>query len=232
MYRDLASLSSDVQERIKTLIDPKDPEQWVSTPIVALNGQTFLEPIKADGGDVIDRYFADLASFEQSLSGRPPENLGAVFSFDQADLEANRAGRVSDAQRRRLWRLELARLIGFVASTAAGLLLSAALITGADRRYRDVGLAAVLILLGVALAVWSWEAWLDILSGSVESVEGDLRTTQDVTVGRYGSTTYCFAVNGRKFPVPKPAWDQVREGRRRVYCLPRTRAILSVEPAA
>jgi hypothetical protein len=233
VYRDYASLPPELQLRIQTVVEPKDPDTWVQTPIDALGGQTLLEALNADGGEeTINRYFAGVEAFEKSLSTKPAEDLGAIFNFDQHDLEENRAGRISDAQRRRLWRIEVWRLIGFVAAIAGGLLVSTALIAGWLRGdLRDSATAGALMLIGVLLAVYSWESWLDIAGGAVQSLEGDLLTTESVTTGRYGSTSYQFEIARQKFTVPKAAWDQVREGRRRVYFLPRTRALLSVEPA-
>ena len=44
-YDSFASLPEDVQQRIRTVIEPSDAETWVQTPVAALGGKTFLEVI-------------------------------------------------------------------------------------------------------------------------------------------------------------------------------------------
>lgn len=234
-YSDFASLPDDIQGRIEALIAPVDPELWVNAPIAALGDRTFLETLNGDDGAVeIARYFADVEAFERPHRLAAAQDLSSVFGFNQTDLEANRGGHLSVGQRRRLWRVELWRLAGTLISLAAGVGFSLAVAVGwmhtTTLRGAVPGLA--LVLVGILLGVWSYEAWLDLASGRVLTVEGDMRSTEEISSGRYGTYFhYLLDVGGKTFEVSRGAWERVGQARMRVYFLPRTNKLLSLEPS-
>lgn len=232
---DFASLPDDIKGRIETLIAPVDPELWVNAPIAALGDRTFLETLNGDDGAAeIARYFADVEAFERPHRLASAQDLSTVFRFDATDLESNRAGRLSAAQRRRLWQVELWRLAGTLLSLAAGVAFSLTIGVGwmHTTTWRGAVAGLALVLVGVLLGVWSYEAWLDLASGRVLTVEGDLRTTEKVSSGRYGPYFhYLLDVGGKTFEVSKREWERVGEARMRVYYLPRTNKLLSLEPS-
>ena len=234
MYDSFESLPAGIQSRINTLIEPSDPEAWVKAPIQALNGRSFLDVINTDGGqEAVTKYFEQVEAFERPTRQSGTEDLGRIFHFDQADLDTNRAGLLSPSQRTRLWHQDMLKMLGAAVCLVAGVLYNIALLAGwltTPAHGRGAVLGVSLILLGLVLAAWSAETWLDLAPGSVLVADGYLRATERIASGRYGSrTVYCFEVDGQTFDVPQDAHDEVREGNRRVYYLRRTRTVLSVD---
>lgn len=232
-YDSFESLPADVQRQIVTLIEPADPEVWVKTPVQALDARSFLDAINSEGGnEVVSRYFEQIEAFERKIQPSATEDLGRIFHFDQADLDSNRAGLLSPIQRQRLWRQDMLRIVGAAVCLFAGVMFNIVLLVGwMSVHGRGAALGVSLILLGLILAVWSAETWLDLAPGSVLVAEGRLRPTERVVTGRYGArTVYCFEIGGQTFDVPKQAHDEVREGNRRLYYLRRTRTVLSLDP--
>lgn len=232
VYESFASLPDDVQERIKMLVAPAVPEQWVRTPIAALDNETFLDVMNRDGGiDIARRYFEQVEAFERPSQANGPEDLGHVFHFDAADLDANRAGLISGPQRSRLLRQDVVKLAAAAACLIAGTVFNIGLVVGwMPFHGRGVALGLVLWVVGVILAVLSGQLWLDLARGTVTAAAGDLRSTERASSGRYGpSIHYFFEIDGQSFEVSRVAHDQVHEGKRRLYYLPRSRTVLSVD---
>ena len=234
MYDSFESLPPEIQSRINTLIEPTDPEAWVKAPIQALNGRSFLDVINKDGGqEAVAQYFERVEAFERPARQSGTEDLGRIFHFDQADLDTNRAGLLSPSQRARLWHQDILKMLGAAVCLVAGVLYNVALLGGwltTPAHGRGAVLGVSLIVLGLLLAVWSADTWLDLAPGSVLVADGHLRATERIASGRYGSrTVYCFEVDGQTFDVPRDAHDEVHEGNRRVYYLRRTRSVLSVD---
>lgn len=232
MYDTFDSLPGDIQGRIKTLIEPPDPETWVKAPIPAFDGRTFLDVINGDDGqEVAARYFDDVEAFERPGHQSSSEDLGRIFHFSEADLDSNRAGLLSPGQRTRLWRQDMLKMLGAAVCLVAGVLFNIALLAGWITAHgRGAGLGVALIVLGLVIAVWSAETWLDLAAGTVLTADGYLRATERIASGRYGpTTTYCFEIAGQTFDVPKEAHDEVHQGKRRLYYLRRTRTVLSVD---
>ena len=241
IYDGFASLPADVQQQITAVIGPSYPEVWVRTPIPDLGGRTFLEVINSSGGQrAVADYFERVSAFEHKLAPQTfesapaaraagPENLGPLLHFDDADLDANRAGSLSESQRKRLWRLEVLKVAGAAILLGAGALFNVALIAGWMTAHgRGAGAGLGLMLIGIALAAISAPPWLDLARGKVMMAEGDLRATEQVT---RSSTIHYFTVDGMSFNVSKAAHDELRAGRRRVYYLRRSKTLLSVEPS-
>ncbi|TMC83352.1 MAG: hypothetical protein E6J06_08820 [Chloroflexi bacterium] len=233
MYDGFDSLPDDIQSRITSLIEPSDPEAWVRSPIQALDGRSFLEAINSDDGEkTVAHYFDSVETFERPTLQPGPENLRQIFHFDDADLDSNRAGLLSAAQRSRLWRQDVLKMLGAAVCLVAGVMFNVALLAGWMTAHgRGAALGVSLILVGLILAVWSAETWLDLMPGSVLTAEGYLRPTERIVSGRYGpSTIYCIEIGNQTFDVPMAAHDAIREGKRRLYYLHRTRTVLSVDP--
>ena len=218
-----------MQERIKTVIQPADPEVWVRIPIHALGERTFLDSLNgADGERVVADYFKRVEAFE-AVAPRPgPENLGPIFHYTDADLDSNRAGLISSSQRSRLWRRDMLQLVAAAASLVGGALFNVALLAGWFTAHgKGAVLGIALILVGVLFGVMSGALWLDLAGGRVAVAEGELRTTERGT--RYG-VAYSLEVGGLSFSVPRSAHDQVHGGHRRVYYLRRSGTLLALEP--
>ncbi|HEX7264831.1 MAG TPA: hypothetical protein VF383_11690 [Candidatus Dormibacteraeota bacterium] len=235
MYDSFESLPDEIQSRINALIEPTDPEAWVKKPIPALDGRTFLDVINGDGGDqIVAQYFGRVEAFEGPAAQPAPEDLGKIFHFDEADLDANRAGLLSASQRTRLWRQDMLKILGAAVCLVAGTVYNIGELAGwlpVPTHGRGAVLGIALILLGLVLAVWSAQTWLDLTPGSVLVANGYLHQNQRTVSGRYGQpiTVYCFQIGNETFDVPIAAYDALHEGNRRLYYLRRTRTVLSVE---
>ena len=234
MYATFDSLPDDIQTRIRTVIQPHDPEAWVKTPIQALDGRSFLDVVNRDDGkQAIAHYFERVEAFERPTRQSGSEDLGTIFHFDGADLDANRAGLLSAAQRSRVWRQDIWRILGAAVCLVVGTAYTIGELAGwipVPTRGRGAILGIALILLGLLLAVWSAQTWLDLANGNVLVADGYLRPTERIASGRYGaSTVYCFDIGGQTFDVPKDAHDAVREGKSRLYYLRHTRTVLSID---
>ena len=235
VYDSFDSLPDDIQSRITSLIEPSDPEAWVKSPIQALGGRSFLDVINSDDREkTMAQYFDSVEAFERPTLQPGPENLRESLHFDDADLDSNRAGVLSAAQRTRLWRQDMMKMLGAAVCLIAGMLFNIALLAGWMTVHgRGVGVGVSLMLVGLILAVWSAETWLDLTPGSVLVAEGYLRPAERIVTGRYGSSTIvCVEIGNQTFDVPKAAHDAIREGKRRLYYLRRTRTVLSVDPPA
>lgn len=236
MYNSFESLPDEIQSRIKTLIEPTDPEAWVKKAIPALDGRTFLDVVNSDGGDqIVAQYFGRVEAFEGPAAQPAPEDLGKIFHFGEADLDANRAGLLSAPQRTRLWRQDMLKMLGAAVCLVAGTVYNIGELAGwlpLPTHGRGAVLGIALILLGLVLAVWSAETWLDLTPGSVLVAKGYLHQTLRTVSNRYGQpiTVYCFQIGNETFNVPIAAYDALHEGNRRLYYLRRTRTVLSVEP--
>lgn len=232
MYESFGSLPDHVQVRIKTLVTPADPEQWVRTPIAALENETFLGVMNRDGGlDIARRYFEQVEAFERPSGANEPEDLGRIFRFDATDLDANRAGLISGPQRTRLLRQDVVKVVASAGCLIAGTVFNIGLVVGwIPVHGRGAALGLALWAVGVILAVLSGQLWLDLAGGTVNAAAGDLRSTERASTGRYGpSIHYFFEIDGQSFEVSRVAHDQVHEGKRHLYYLPRSRTVLSVD---
>ena len=231
-YESCASLPDDVQQRIKTVIEPSDPESWIRTPIAALDGRTFLDVYNgANGQAAVADYFAKVEAFEHPGQEAKPsaEDLGNVLHFDAADLDSNRAGLISATQRSRLWRRDMLQLVGASAFLIGGIVFNVGLIAGwFTAQGKGAGLGLALMAVGVVIGFASALMWLDLSTGRVATVEGQLQMIERTT--RSG-IVYSFEVGGLSFTVPRRAYDQMPATPMRVYYLRRSQTLLSLEPA-
>jgi hypothetical protein len=214
------------------LIEPSDPESWVRTPIAALDGRTFLEVANGTNGeDAVAAYFGRIEAFEQPY--REPnsdwQGLGHTLRFDSADLDSNRADLVSPSQRSRLLRRDMLQLVAASACLIGGVLFNVGLIAGwFTARGKGAGLGLALMALGVVVGFASALLWLDLATGKVAMIEGQLQMIERST----RSGVVCsFQVGGLTFNVPSRAYDQIPAVPMREYYLRRSHALLALEPA-
>lgn len=232
VYDSFESLPEEIQRRINLLIEPPDPDAWVNTPIEALGGRSFLTVINGEGGDkAVAQYFDHIDAFERPDQPSGPEDLGDLLHFDATDLDANRAGLLSGRQRQNLWRRDMLIILGAAGCLVGGAIFNIALLAHWMTAHgRGAGLGVGLMFIGVLLAVWSAETWMDLATGNVLVAEGELHRAERIEAGRYGSRTiYSIEIGGQTLDVSKAVHDEIREGRRRVYFLRHTRALLSVD---
>jgi len=231
-YDGFGSLPEDVQQRIRTVIEPADPVSWVQTPIPALEGKTFLDVINsADGKAAVADYFAKVEAFEHPSPKPKPgaEDLGHLLHFDSADLDSNRAGLISASQRSRLWRRDMLQLVGASACLIGGIVFNVGLFAGwFTARGKGAGLGVALMLLGVLIGFASTLLWLDLATGQVSTVQGQLQMV--VTASRSG-LVHSIQVGGLSFTVSVQVYDHSPATPMRVYYLRRSQTLLALEPA-
>jgi len=231
-YDSFASLPEDVQQRIRAAIEPPDPESWVRTPIAALDGRTFLDVYNGtDGENAAADYFAKVEAFEHpgQKAKTSAGDLGHVLHFDAADLDSNRAGLISTAQRSRLWRRDILQLAGASACLIGGVVFNVGLFVGWFTAHgKGAGLGLAVMAVGVVIGFASALMWLDLSTGRVANVEGQLQMIERPS--RWG-LVYSFEVGGLSFTIPREAYDQMPATRMRIYYLRRSQTLLALEPA-
>lgn len=152
-------------------------------------------------------------------------------------LEANRAGRLTDAQRAdwksfdRGWRKN--ELIAAVICAVLGVLLLVAAGKGSDLVPR--------LLLGIAFLVGAGAFVIrgvlnldplaaDLRAGRVENVEGAVAKTRSYAGGRTVNELYHVDVEGKRFVVHQKTYEAVPDaGIIRLFYLPRSRKVVNVE---
>jgi len=158
------------------------------------------------------------------------DELAQVLHYGEAELAANRDGKLTQDQRRRLWIRDSLQLALSFTLVAGGLAYTVLEAVGAPPlanpgRIRALGLAAV----GLGL-IFGWLAervWVDLVRGQVLAVHGLL--TRDI-VGGYRTTRCVFEIGDMKFQVSRRAFEAATEGETTVYYLPRSKHVLSLEP--
>jgi len=231
-YDRFGSLPQGLQERITNVVAPTDPESWVQTPIAALDGRTFLDVLNGeDGESVVADYFAKVEAFEHPGPKPKPgaEDLGHHLHFDDADLDSNRAGMISASQSSRLWRRDMLQLVAGSAFLIGGIAFNVGLLAGwFTARGKGAGLGVALMLVGGLIGFASTLLWLDLATGQVSTVQGQLQMVE--TAGRSGMV-HSFEVGGLSFTVSVQVYDQIPATPMRVYYLRRSRTLLALEPA-
>ncbi len=168
-----------------------------------------------------------------SAQTKPLPTLVEALGFTDADLAANRAGRLSDAQKQRLtkgWRRTLSIFIGVIA--AVGFAATLALFLGQRNNspvLTVVGIALTLInALTVGIGAQSYlRTSRDLRSGSVAAVSGVVSHTLRVS-GRLA--TYVLRLDGEEVIVPKPVFFAIEEGKPyRLYRAPVSKTLLAAE---
>lgn len=158
----------------------------------------------------------------------PP--LQQALNFTDADLAANRAGRLSDDQRKRLWRersvIVTALLVGIAAVPALIFLLNVLPATQGQQLARDVMVLVMLEPLMIAVAAYKWYEYSIVLGGGrVSAVEG--------AVTLQGADMVLLFVDDLEFGFSLPDARRVFEGgegqRYRIYYVPKWLTVMSAE---
>ena len=168
------------------------------------------------------------------------EKLSHALNFTAADLQENRAGRLSGSQRSAQLRV--------VARSAAKSVVLLLLAGGCVAAWVAIGVTTVLGLIPLVLAalflawigIFAWyipPIWRDANASVVFSVEGFVKPAErerDVSVGSGQSIpmwTYYWVVDDReRFWIPGKVYPVLVPARHRLYFLPASRRIVAAEP--
>ena len=177
--------------------------------------------------------YVDLPIYHQELAG--------ALGFNATDLEANRAGRLSESERAYWFRQYIYRAIG---GASVCLLLAAGCVALAFAIGISYQLAWAVLVVGAAclflggyIAVFALNMSQDLNAGVVSSVEGVVQPGFDVTKVKSAAWlpampiwTFYWAVAGQRFWVSGKAYGVLTPARHRLYFLPRTRRVVAAEP--
>jgi hypothetical protein len=160
-----------------------------------------------------------------------------VDPFPAADLETNRSGRLTDAQRQRFQGLARAgrkdEFTGAAFCVVFAVLLLAPAGPSPNFWVRPLAGAGFLVVAFLLFQVGSKGDSLtqDMRSGRVETVEGAIgKHSYDSQAGRTRHTLYYLDVAGQTFEVDSTAYNAAPEaGIVRLYVLPRSDVILNME---
>jgi hypothetical protein len=166
--------------------------------------------------------------------GRPVDSpdvrLMNAIGFTDEDLEANRLGVVTEAQRKQIQSSS--------GCLEAGLcLLAIAFVIYGVFELKDAALIGVMVvfaIMSVGSALWiHYQTQKVLRDNTVASVTGRLtRSTYQVHTGRTYATKYQVTVQGKKFHVEKRAYEAFTNGRPyTLYYMPQTQQLLSVKYA-
>lgn len=156
--------------------------------------------------------------------------LGDAFGFTAEDIAQNRQGRMTWAQRGRLWRRFWATALGGVLlagvpAIAAGWLVHWATGIPLDAAFTDTRATSgyvVALLLGVIYVAANHKTlllFIDLLLGRVQTVRGMMEIW-----GRY------LVIGGYRFVAEETALESVQAGLRyRAFVLPASNTLLSLE---
>jgi hypothetical protein len=152
------------------------------------------------------------------------EELLRLMRLSQEDLEANRAGLLSQRQARSIVQSGLRNLLG---AFLIGLVLAAILYAVASKPLALIqwllaaALAAAVLIVGY---VDYRRTRLAAADRRVECLRGSVR------VHRRGRTGWYLAIAGRSFKLPVHFWRVQNDASYRVYVAPRAKRVVSLEP--
>jgi predicted phage tail protein len=160
--------------------------------------------------------------------------LASANNFTVEDLEHNRNGEVTSAQRMKpLGQVIGGGVFGLFALVFGGLFFLPAFSSSGRTDF----LAAMLIpaiFAGIFLLVSGWmviNGLLDMSLSSISQVAGSGHKEKRTSGGKNRSTTYYYVVNGQSFQVNKTAYTALIDNLEyRAYYLPRTKKLVSIEP--
>lgn len=163
-------------------------------------------------------------------------SLQTILGFTDADLDANRAGQLSDSQRNVLlrgWRRT--RNILIVAILVLGLAATFILFFGQENQspvltFIGMGLTVVNALL-VGMGARSYmRTQRDLREGGVTALEGELRHTIQLNVRNRRSRVYALDIAGERLIVPRDTFNAFEErAAYRIYRTPSTQILLTAE---
>ena len=167
-----------------------------------------------------------------------PAAQTAPETFSAADIEANRAGRLTDGQRRALKAgarsFSRSMLSGAVLAAVIGVLLATA--TGPSPNAAERPLAAAAFFAGAVVCLFlalrpNSEAG-DASSGRVDAIEGAIgKRTMSSSGGRGSSvTTYFLEIGEKRYSVGRGVYDAAPDaGWVRLYITPRSHEVVNFE---
>ncbi len=159
------------------------------------------------------------------------EILASANQFTLEDLDLNRNGELSTAQRMKaLPNLILGFIFGGIPLVFGFFTLNGLLTQGVSG---TALLMPMLILLIFALigGFMAFNALSDLLAASPMVTEGVGHKEKRTSRGKNKSTRYYYVVEGVSFQVQKNAFAALVDGEKyRVYALPRTKRIVTIEP--
>lgn len=161
------------------------------------------------------------------------EILAQANGFSAEDLAANRNGEVTPSQRIK----PLAQLIIGAVSSLVALAFGSFFYFQIVPEIEDSAALFMLVVPALILAVFflfgGWmvlSSLLDMSFPSVASIEGKARKQKHTSGGRSRSTTYYYVIGEERFQVSRRAYNALVEGLPyRIYYLPRTRKLVSIE---
>jgi hypothetical protein len=168
------------------------------------------------------------------------EELAKALNFTPADLQENRAGRLSTSQ----YSTQL-QVVGRAAAKSLVLLvLAIGCVAGAFAIGVTTVFALILLVLAAAFAafigVFAWfmpPVWRDAKTGTVSSTEGFVKAAERQTnIGTGPGRSVAFwsyywvVDNLQWFWVPGKAYPVLTPARHRIYFLPSSRRIVAAEP--
>jgi hypothetical protein len=205
-----------------------DRPRWASNSVTSLAPGAYRFYYLPRSGHVLSAEPLPAMSILGAESGLN-QTLRRVHGFSQADLEANREGRLGAGQALRL--LLSAGGLALVTLVVVGLIGTLAWGIFADNEGSPIGLAFGLIgvIVGLMLGWTMLKLMLDLFSGRVEQASG-VGTRSIRPAGR--STTYYYHIGGQRFTVSYRGYqalvpDQVY----RLYYVPRSRRLVGIEAA-
>jgi hypothetical protein len=159
------------------------------------------------------------------------EILTSANKFSMEDLQLNSTGEVTSAQRMRALPQMLMGLLFGLVPLGFGLFL----LLNTSRQSDD--LAATLIPL-IFLAIFGLvggylflNSMLDLMATSPMVTEGAGHKEKRTSGGKNRRTVYYYVIEGVSFQVSQAAYQALVDGERyRVYALPRTKRLLTIEP--
>jgi|SRR5579859_1050082 len=159
--------------------------------------------------------------------------LAVANHFNLDDLPAYRDGRQGPGTFRRL--RAMWSTAGWLLPAGFVLIMIFVYAVAADP---NSGLAPLTFLAGMFLFLWGLGSAIgdigrtrDVLGGKVRSARGEVGKFTRVTHGRYATTLYYYTLNGQNWRVSPEAYRALIEGQRyQIYYLPRTKALVGIEP--
>lgn len=152
------------------------------------------------------------------------DELLRAFHLEAVDLDANRAGRLSNAQARQLRRSGWNNLL---LTLVVGVILAAILAFVANKPLKPAQYITALILFGVTLAVGIFhfrKTHAAAAEGRVECLTGP------VQVQSRGKQGFFLSVAGKSFKLPVRPWHVGNGAHYRVYIASRAELIVAMEP--
>ncbi|HLV99304.1 MAG TPA: hypothetical protein VKT82_11580 [Ktedonobacterales bacterium] len=150
------------------------------------------------------------------------EALARANGFRMDELDTNRQGGLSAHQR-----FGLVRGLLFLAVVLVALVVGAVWQFALLMRYNPWGFLLLgLMLFGLLLA--TYHRWLDLLEGRAAMLEGFVQATEHSSDD---SSTYSYELGKERFTVSSAAYRALIAGERyRLYYLPHSKRLLSIEP--